>query len=359
MFQSKKKRALKKQRKLASRGGSRSGNSSVGYNSDSVISASVVTATPVEEEPAKEEKPVIFSLPRTDIDNTTSRYNDKLEDMTLGRRISRQFYALNKFYDPREDEEAMKRRKAQPNIDKAWEYFEHNILPRCLVTGNEKLRQSAAAKGVTAKYDKAEVGEFTKPTMLYPVWDTPIDDMADFGIGVALYFSTLRFLAILCLFAFWLNSSTMRYFASKDYDAENEDDVKWSLWGSATCAHTKWEVCPTCTEDDWKGLTWATFPGTSDRLATGMNANGTEVKFLERNQCTMEGMDGFYPYYTIATMVIVVGTVFYWIYSQKKRIKAFDDAEASAADYTIEVTVSRAIELYNKIMPKIDFYYFE
>lgn len=337
MFQTKKKRALKKQRQLNSRGGSRSGHASTGGNSDSIISASVVTATPVEEVPAKEEKAVIFSLPRTDMDNTKSRYNDKLADMTIGRRISRQLYALNAFYDPNEDVEAMKKRKARPNIDKAWEYFEHNVLPRCLVQGNKSTRDLAAAKGIEAKYDKAEVGEFEKPTMLYPVWDTPIDDMADFGIGVALYFSTLRFLAVLCLVAFWLNSSTMRYFASKDYDADNEDDVKWSLWGSADCSHTKWEVCPTCTEDEWKGLAWATFPGTSDRLATGTNANGEEVKFLERNQCTMEGMDGFYPFYTIGTLVLIVGTVFYWIYSQKQRIKAFDDAENSSSDYTIEV----------------------
>ena len=209
MFQTKKKRALKKQRQLNSRGGSRSGHASTGGNSDSIISASVVTAIPVEEVLAKEEKAVIFSLPRTDKDNTKSRYNDKLADMTIGRRISRQLYALNAFYDPNEDVEAMKKRKARPNIDKAWEYFEHNVLPRCLVQGNKPTRDLAAAKGIEAKYDKAEVGEFEKPTMLYPVWDTPIDDMADFGIGVALYFSTLRFLAVLCLVAFWLNSSVV------------------------------------------------------------------------------------------------------------------------------------------------------
>ena len=62
-------------------------------------------------------------------------------------------------------------------------------------------------------------GRFTRASVgkLYPVGKTPIYDMADFGLGVGYYFTTLRFLAIVSMIAGCLSIPNMLYFDSKDY----------------------------------------------------------------------------------------------------------------------------------------------
>ena len=56
-----------------------------------------------------------------------------------------------------------------PSLDESWEFYEHQILPRRFV-------------GVGRK--RAEPGESEFPTRLYSMFDTSLDDMGGFGIGV-------------------------------------------------------------------------------------------------------------------------------------------------------------------------------
>uniref|UniRef100_A0A7S3QEB8 CSC1/OSCA1-like cytosolic domain-containing protein n=1 Tax=Chaetoceros debilis TaxID=122233 RepID=A0A7S3QEB8_9STRA len=274
-------------------------------------------------------------------------YKDEFDDMTLGRKTARALSSLSctsNCYNPAErqkvdaDEESSSSKNA-PSLDKAWEYFEHQILPRRLVKDK--------TDSCLGKYDRAEVGEHIKKTKLYPVWSTPIDDMADFGVGVVLHFSTIRFLAILCFVAACINIPNMVFFASEEYGSKVRGNIEsksdWYLIGSALCLNTQWEACPTCTEEPWEGDTWQTFPRAEDRLATGLK-DGMEVKFIKRNLCDMNGTSLMYGILTISSLVIVSIAFYYWIYSQKKRIRLYDDAEHSSADYTIEIKNPPKIE---------------
>lgn len=74
--------------------------------------------------------------------------------------------------------------------------------------------ESSLSRG---RFTRASVGKQNKKTMLYPVGETPIYDMADFGLGVGYYFTTLRFLALVSLIAGCLSIPNMLYFDSKDY----------------------------------------------------------------------------------------------------------------------------------------------
>uniref|UniRef100_A0A7S3QJ10 CSC1/OSCA1-like cytosolic domain-containing protein n=1 Tax=Chaetoceros debilis TaxID=122233 RepID=A0A7S3QJ10_9STRA len=290
-------------------------------------------------------------------------YNDELSDMTIGRRWARSLSSpsgcccISDCYNPshREQDEEEDTSKSEPSLDKAWEYFEHQTLPRCLAGG--------LSDSILGKYDRAEIGEHTKKTMLYPVWSTPMEDMADFGIGVGLYFSTLRFLAILSLFAACINIPNMFYFASEDYDAGRngnqldpciawpewvasscavgvgirEKAKSWLLLGTAVCSNTQWEMClRDCGEEYWKGESWQSFPGTTDRLATG-SMDDLNITFLKRNICNIEETSKMYGPLIFSTVIIVMTAIYYWIYSQKKRIELFDNAEHSSTDYTIEI----------------------
>ena len=256
-------------------------------------------------------------------------YCDPKERMTLGRRFAL-FFANNGCYNPSSKLERDEEKKQQaPSLDKAWEYFEHHVLPRCLVA-DDKFHRGGG------NYTRAEIGQSDKDTMLYPIWKTPIHDMADFGVGVALYFSTLRFLAIITFIAGCINIPLMVYFDSDVY-VGSVSGIKrgletFALRGSAVCVNTSFEVCPTCVKEDWE-----TYPSTNDRLAWGTNGSGETVAFIKKNGCNVNDLFGIL---SLVTLVFIVGAVYYWIFSQKKRIDLYDEAEDSSTDYSIEITVS-------------------
>ena len=116
-----------------------------------------------------------------------SIYNDSPRDMTYSRRIAR-FLAGFSLYNPsgKHDETSMEiedgTAKTKPCLDKGWEFFEHIVLPRCLRPRSEPFY---------GKFQRSEPGEHEKETMLYPIWHTPINDMADFGMYGTSIFSFL------------------------------------------------------------------------------------------------------------------------------------------------------------------------
>ena len=65
----------------------------------------------------------------------------------------------------------------------------HARTPRRLsssssVDGLMEKHDSRAFDRTLGKYDRADTGEYDKKTKLYPVWNTPVADMGDFGVGV-------------------------------------------------------------------------------------------------------------------------------------------------------------------------------
>lgn len=257
--------------------------------------------------------------------STEMLYNDDNDGMTFGRKIANYFYK-NTSYNPNYKlNRDVEKRINIPSLDKAWEYFEHHVLPRCLAS-----KKGDSTRVGFGNYARADVGEYAKPTMLYPIWQTPIEDMGDFGVGVGLYFSSLRFLAFATLIAGCINIPIMWYFNSESYLGKN---VKQSLeeiglLGSAVCVNTSWEICPTCTKDDWE-----TFPMTNERLVIGTR-DDFQIPFIKKNRCNITDA---YGVLNITALIFIVGAVMYWLLSQKKRIEAYEKSEFSSTDYSIEI----------------------
>jgi hypothetical protein len=257
-------------------------------------------------------------------------YNDPPDGQTYGRRLAsrlskfRFYYPLSRNTDSSDEENMPKR--SNPELDKGWEFFEHFILPRCVDNKN--------ATG--GKYNKVEPGS-TQESKLYPVFGTPIADMGDFGIGVGMYYNTLRFLAIMCFLAGCINIPTVTYFASK-YETESDnalylttvDKVKnFALKSSAMCNSISWELCPSCTEEDWKQ-----FPSTNDRIARGTQ-NDLFTYFIKKNECSINDTYGFI---TAATVMFFAFGMFYFMLTQKRRLDFYDKEELATPDYSIEIT---------------------
>ena len=257
-------------------------------------------------------------------EDQSTKYHDPIKDQTYGRRLANLFY-LNGCYNP-----SIKIDEDRANLTKAWEYFEHHMLPRYIVPSLEDTEKEKVSGG-KRRYNRADIGEHDKDTRLYPIWSTPIEDLADFGVGCGLYFDALRFLAIVTFITGCINLPIITYFYSDAYVGNGSNrslinDI--GLLGSAICVDTSWEMCPSCTEDDWK-----TFPSTTDRFTIGTKG-GESMPFIKKNLCNVTDVYGIV---SIVTLVFIFCAVYFWLLTQKKRIELYDKEEHSSKDFSIEI----------------------
>ena len=94
-----------------------------------------------------------------------------------------------------------------------------------------------------------------------------------------------------------------------------------------------WEPCPDCDQSFFKG-----FPGTTDRIAEGVDGNGNILQFIKKNNCNVNTMFGAL---TFTTLIVVVAAIYYMISTQTKKIISLDEKQATSSDYSIEIKVRR------------------
>ena len=203
---------------------------------------------------------VLSDLGVADVDTYTS---EEPFGMTNGRAIAR-WLSKYRWYYPAggsdsgsatsgtatADESTGLLKKKQPpkaNLDVAWHYFEHFVLPRrfCKEDGGR----------ITSSVDcvKAPAGEAGRPTRLYSPLHTTMHELSDFGIGIGLYFSLLRGIAIIMMITALIHIPNFLYYSSSDYSSNGQSAVKTLLRGSAICTDNEWVPCPSCNLVDENG----------------------------------------------------------------------------------------------------------
>mmetsp|Transcript_12313 Transcript_12313/g.18239 ORF Transcript_12313/g.18239 Transcript_12313/m.18239 type:complete len:794 (+) Transcript_12313:306-2687(+) len=254
--------------------------------------------------------------------------------MTWGRRIARSLSKYKWYYPNRDvraeyeknlaktDEEKTRAldfvEVVPPSLDMAWSYFEHITLPRYLVNHKSDKDQ----------FERAQPGRFDVETRLYPVWGTPESELADFGIGVGIYFYMLRVLTVIMLIAGLIHFPMYEYFSSTDYTPPGEDD-SFFLKSSAVCAETEWAACPNCTKKDWL----MSYPSTLEGFAsTSSDGDSEPLTFIKVNDCEIGYMETLPAYIAFIFIVISITLLRKWSRDKEKEI---DDAEQTAQDYSV------------------------
>lgn len=200
--------------------------------------------------------------------------HDDPSEMTWGRRIA--LSLMNKtWYNPRAGEDTIdesfkdaqmdipfesndepsdnmfaRTTTTKPNLRKAWTYFEHVALDRFVVEQKENTQKKNICWRIIRKFQKgdkkferAEPGENDVKTRLYSPIFTPHKQLGDFGLGIGLYFSTLRAIAFITFLLGLVSSYNIRYFASDSYMPDNSRDFVANalIQGSAVCTNTRKE----------------------------------------------------------------------------------------------------------------------
>jgi len=263
---------------------------------------------------------------KDDIINDTL-YNDHPDGMTRARRIARYLSQYNWYLPKPPQQPDISNLEGvpsgdikKPNLDMAWEYFEHIGLPRC-----ETKRDN-----VNKTYIRVEPGETIKSTMLYPVWSTPLVDMGDFGTGVGLYFFTVKFFAIITFIAGLINIPGLMYFYSDEYSTDdanngNNDNEYALLKMSAVCTSKKWEPCPSCLHSQ---------SGDEAHFAFGEASDGSQLAFIKVNHCLMDGTLGMSSY---ISLIFVIGAIYALTYFKASKESYFDEAVQTSQDYSIKI----------------------
>lgn len=201
-----------------------------------------------------------------------------------------------------------------PSIEEAWERFECTMLPRHFTRNNNN-----------GALTKSPIGSSTG-TELYSVWSTPEKELGDFGIGVGIYFWTLKWLSFILLVGGILSIPSMKHYRSSGYDSNVDAASNLFLRSSAECSEFKWAACPTCTADQW--MKW---PSDPDQYASTEDG---KLHFIVVNQCSTSSSQFWSSY---ASLIFVSLSVFALLQIARRREAEIDEAAQTTSDYSIKV----------------------
>jgi hypothetical protein len=193
-------------------------------------------------------------------------------------------------------------REDAPDLKQGWLFFEQITLPRRVVNASKKSLLDRSS-------ERVEPGEeLERDTELFNFFSTPSTAFNSWGIGISLYFSTLRTMA-LALFLAGLISLQNAI----------------TLDTSATCEEKVWAKCD---------------PG----LCNGNNDLGVEVfmdvenstnLFVKRSNC--DGATSTNIACNFASiMFLVIATILFGWYQTRKAI-VMDEDKLTCSDYSLRV----------------------
>jgi hypothetical protein len=174
-------------------------------------------------------------------------------------------------------------------------------------------------------------GENDDPTKLYSPIFTPHKQLGDFGLGLGLYFSTLRVITLITLIAEIISLYNIMYFASDDYLPQDyREDLGALVQGSAICTRTTWVPCDDC-QCEVDGRSFGAFP--PERCVREVNGTRT---FVLRNDCDgtpwQLGAANFASVMWLLLATLALGYFLKWQEVQ------FDEDEQTAQDYSVLIT---------------------
>lgn len=203
-------------------------------------------------------------------------------------------------------------------MNKAYAFYEHFTLTR-------HFTETAAEH----RLERAEPGEQQATELYSPLW-TPDSQLIEFGIGVALYFSTLRVLAAILIVAGLIHLPNLLYYSGSAYSDGQPGLRSATLAGSAVCTVGEWVVCTTCKWYDYDNLE------EQDRFANATNPDtGEVVTLVYGNGCGRPGLQQGIVNYA-ALIFLIISFLLFALY-QRKREMLFDESKQTATDYSVVV----------------------
>jgi hypothetical protein len=164
----------------------------------------------------------------------------------------------------------------------------------------------------------AEPGE-KEDTELYNPLRTPQSSLIEWGIGIDLYFSSLRIMAGFLLIAGLINLPNILFYASDDYSPDGKDGLSFSLKTSMVCTTFRWVVCEDCMPNEWGSNE------EKDRFGTVLNDDGiTNTTLVLKNECDGGQFEqGIVNWVTL--LLLIIGASLLSVYLRAREIRFDED----------------------------------
>lgn len=180
---------------------------------------------------------------------------------------------------------------------------------------------SATARAADHVQRRADPGESEAPTELYSMFTTPASAFIEWGVGMDLYFSTLRMMSLVLLVAGLINLPNILFYKSSSYSPQGRTGISWTLDTSAVCASGEWVVCDGCPPDIYKGED-------ADRVRISLN---NDILVL-RNACNGGQLpQGMLNWATGIFLLLMVSLIS--LYLHAREVRADEDKCVICAPY--------------------------
>ncbi len=209
-----------------------------------------------------------------------------------------------------------------PNLKEGWAFYEHVTLARHLTGSKDK----------EAGLIRALPGD-SRETELYNFFTTPESSFKDWGVGIALYFSTMGVFALLLFFGGILSLRNILYFNSNDYDIQQNRVNNAILRGSAVCNTHFWVECEEgfCDIDRMTGVDVTYAQAVDDDSRIFVERSGCPVSDSNDNDILKAG------YWNMAVQVFLITATMLFSLYQSRQQTIMDEDIITASDYAIQV----------------------
>lgn len=236
--------------------------------------------------------------------------DDHHDDKTYARRLVEDKLSKLKWYNPNYDPD-----DPALNLSKGWAFYEHFTL----------ARQSAETTQSRNQFKHVDPG-IEKESKLYGFFTTPSRAFSEWGIGVALYFQSLKMFSMALLVACIISIRNIAFYQSVDYHGKDHD-ILYKYYGSAICESYEYVTC----EESYCNMEEMG----RNNIPYWISRELDEVTvFVRKNVCNITGSTIMNSYITI--LFLLTFTLFFGWY-QKKLAVRLDEDLITASDYSIHV----------------------
>ena len=217
-----------------------------------------------------------------------------------------------------------------PPLKEGWAFYEHYTLAR---------RRGGDAKGAVPERVLPGTGNAGETaSRLYKYWGTPESAFKDWGVGIALYFSTMRVFALALFVAGLCSLRNIIYFSTSDYrdpKAANDSEtrgISWILRGSAICDVKEWVPCEVGYCDLAQMEKYAvTYARDDEKDLTFVQRLGCPSSDTNDNDIFKAGM------WSIFTIIVLIAITVGFSFFQSRQQTIMDEDQITASDYSVRV----------------------
>ena len=163
------------------------------------------------------------------------------------------------------------------------------------------------------------------------VWNTPVDEIGDFGLGIYLYFKMLLTLILTISACILFNIPAMQHYNGKDYPKSSVSSIALSVGGNAVCQ----KLVPVCVAASSCTCTIQEFAP-----ADGVASREEALFSISGENCYLKtacDMNFKLANWDMAMLLFLVIGLFLLAKYQNKIVEEADEAEQTAQDYSIMV----------------------